>query len=133
MKNIETAVVTQHESLIDYLKETGVITGDVTVIRGFAKPEDVSGKRVIGVLPIHLAALASEYVNVNVNITQEERANKVELTLDQIRERASDPVTYKVTVVEPQYSCGYCGYDVSDAGALCPGCGHDYSQNLRVD
>ena len=78
---METIVVTRHPALVEYLTEIGLLPNGVTVLI-HVTPEDVVGKHVIGVLPLHLAALADR---------------GVELDLARMREIAGDPVTYRVT------------------------------------
>jgi putative CRISPR-associated protein (TIGR02620 family) len=58
----DTIIVTRHQGLVKWLRRRG-ITGKVIAQ---ATPEDVSGKRVVGVLPLHLAALAAEVVTVDM-------------------------------------------------------------------
>ena len=87
-------VVTRHESLIEYLKEIKVIQdGDFQLI-SHATLEDVEGKDIIGVLPISLASHANTITEIPLNVPMELRGQ--ELTLDQVREFAGAPVTYKV-------------------------------------
>lgn len=87
-------VVTRHPALVELLLERGLIKkGDFTLI-SHATPEDVAGKDVIGVLPMALAALANTITEVPLMVPQELRGQ--ELTLDQVREFAGAPVTYKV-------------------------------------
>ena len=74
----ETIVVTRHPTLIDYLREIG----------------GVHGRRVVGVLPLHLAVEAAEVVNVAINPPIELRG--VELSLAQVRQYATPPAVYRV-------------------------------------
>lgn len=90
-------VVTQHRALIQHLKEIGLIDDDVKVI-AHASDQDVEGKHVIGVLPIHLAAKATRYTNVAILVPKELR--NTELTLDQVRRYATKPVTYVISIEE---------------------------------
>ena len=71
----ETIVVTRHLALIDYLRK---IWGG-------------HGRRVVGVLPLHLAA---EVVNIAINPPIELRG--VELSLAQVRQYATPPAVYRV-------------------------------------
>ena len=87
-------VVTRHSALVELLLERGLIKeGDFTLI-SHATPEDVAGKDVIGVLPMALAALANTITEVPLVVPQELRGQ--ELSIDQVREFAGAPVTYKV-------------------------------------
>ena len=56
----DTIIVTRHQGLVEWLKTRG-ITGDVIPS---AKAEDVRGKRVVGALPLYLAAEADSVVAV---------------------------------------------------------------------
>ena len=58
----ETIIVTRHAGLVEWLAGRG-ITGKVIAQ---ATAADVRGKRVIGVLPLHLAAEAAEVVTVDM-------------------------------------------------------------------
>ena len=59
----DTIIVTRHGGLIDWLAQRG-ITGDV--VSHVNTPSQVEGKRVYGVLPLHLAALAAEVIVVDM-------------------------------------------------------------------
>lgn len=97
MPDPEFVVVTRHSALVAYLEEQGLIQGGTHVI-SHAKPWDVKGKHVIGVLPLALAALASSITEVPLVLPEEARGR--ELTLEEIRSWAGTPCTYKVSVVE---------------------------------
>ena len=87
-------VITRHSALVELLLERGLIKeGDYELIT-HATPEDIAGKDVIGVLPMALAALANTITEVPLVVPQELRGQ--ELTLNQVREFAGAPVTYKV-------------------------------------
>jgi len=105
-------VVTRHTSLVDYLRERGLIDDGALVIprpseedvRGrhvigalvIPRPskEDVRGRYVIGVLPLHMAALAATITEVPLALTREDRGRK--LSLERLREIAKPPRTYVV-------------------------------------
>jgi len=91
----KTVVVTRHKALVEYLKEIGLADDTCQVIE-HATPKDVKGKVVVGVLPLRLAALAVEVIEVPMDIPAELRG--VELNIEQVREFAGQPVTYKVEV-----------------------------------
>lgn len=93
---METVVVTRHSSLVEYLSEVGLIRPGTPVI-AHAAPEQIKGKRVIGVLPLSLAALAHEVVEVPLALPPDLRG--VELTLAQVRHYAGQAVTYRVQLV----------------------------------
>lgn len=94
---MDTVVVTRHPALIQYLKEIGLVTDQEPVITGNATPDGVRGKHVIGVLPNHLAALAACLTEIPLKIPAELRGK--ELTLEQVRQFAGEPTTFKVSVV----------------------------------
>ena len=90
-------VVTRHKALIAYLLEIGIIEEKKYKVISQATPEDVKGKVVIGVLPIHLAALTEAYINVGIFTPVELRG--VELSIEQVRKFAQPAVTYKITII----------------------------------
>lgn len=94
---MNTIVVTRHNALIEYLKKNNVVQGDVRVIEQ-ATPDDVRGNHVIGVLPLHLAALAGKVTVVDLNVPAELRG--VELSLEQIEKYARGISSYIVRVVD---------------------------------
>jgi hypothetical protein len=63
-----------------------------------ASADDVRGKHVIGVLPLHLAALADSVTEVPIRMTIEDRqaAQAGDLPLERLREIAGEAVTYTV-------------------------------------
>lgn len=89
-------IVTRHLALVELLAEMGLVGPDTPVIT-HATAEDVLGKHVFGVLPLHLAALADLVTEVTLNIPAEMRG--VELTLEQLRAMFVGVATYKVEVV----------------------------------
>jgi len=90
-------VVTRHKALIEYLVETGMVSPDVPVFEHAAE-EVVKGKHVIGVLPIHLAALCEKYTNIGLSVPADKRGQ--ELSLDEVREFATEPTTYRIEIEE---------------------------------
>lgn len=93
---MKTVVVTRHPSLVEHLKERGIIDESAEVIE-HATENDVRGNHVIGILPVHLASLAGRYTNLTMNVPKELRGE--ELTIEQVREFAGEPVTYEVRVL----------------------------------
>ena len=57
----KSVIVTRHAGLLAWLTAHGVTA---PVITGNATPDDVRGKDVFGVLPLHLAALANSVTEV---------------------------------------------------------------------
>jgi putative CRISPR-associated protein (TIGR02620 family) len=97
MDNGSPLVVTRHQSLVDYLRETGIIAGDAEVVAQVTA-DQVRGRHVVGILPLHLAALASQVTVVPLEVPPDLRG--VELSLDQIRQYAGKVQAFRVTSVE---------------------------------
>lgn len=94
---METIVVTRHSALVEFLRELGVATGAEQVY-AHATEEVVRGKRVIGVLPLHLAAAAASIVVVGLNIPAEDRGR--ELSIDDLRRYYTGTYEYEVSARE---------------------------------
>lgn len=86
-------VVTRHPALVEYLREIGLADEGTEVI-SHATPDVVRGKRVCGVLPHSLSALCETFTEVPLVLPPELRGK--ELTIEEIRKHAGDPVTYRV-------------------------------------
>ena len=93
----DTVVVTRHPALIKFLVEQGIVNEKTPVI-SHATADDIEGKHVIGVLPMHMAALALTITEVPLNIPAELRGK--ELSLEQVKKFAGEPVTYSVRTAE---------------------------------
>lgn len=89
-------VVTRHPALVEYLTELGVVPAGTEVV-AHATAEQVRGRHVFGVLPLHLAAEAASVTEVTLHVPAELRG--VELTLEQVRQFAGPLVEYKVSRV----------------------------------
>ena len=89
-------IVTRHPALVDYLIAEGIADPDTPVI-AHACPDDIRGRHVIGVLPLHLAAEAASVTEVPLSLPPELRG--VELSEEQVRKFAGAPRTYRVEVV----------------------------------
>lgn len=87
-------IVTRHAALVDLLIERGIVAPNAPVI-SHATPEQVTGRDVIGVLPLSLAALANSVTEIPLALTPELRGK--ELDLETLRSIAGEAVTYKVT------------------------------------
>jgi len=74
---MDYVVVTRHASLVDLLRDRGIITGDVVVIDHVSDPEILRGKIVIGVLPLHLACLAQEIIAPEIDVPAELRGREL--------------------------------------------------------
>lgn len=90
---METIVVTRHPALVTVLVEDGIVPADVPVLAQ-ATGDDVRGKRVIGVLPLFLAAEADSLTTVDLRLPPEMRGT--ELTAAQVREYMTGYTTYRV-------------------------------------
>ncbi len=82
MENKIDLVVTRHEGLLDYLKESGLISDDV-IVKDHVTKEDVFNKHVCGILPTDLAAYAASITVVPMDIPKHRRG--VELGLPELR------------------------------------------------
>ena len=89
-------VVTRHPTLVDYLRERGIISGECAV-KAQVAPEDIAGRHVVGVLPLLLAALCAAVTVVDLEVPLALRG--AELTLEQLREFARSVTTYHVRVI----------------------------------
>ena len=86
-------VVTRHPALVEYLNELGVVPAGTEVV-AHATAEQVRGRHVFGVLPLHLAAEARRVTEVPLHVPAELRG--VELTLAQVRQFAGPLTSYVV-------------------------------------
>ena len=86
-------IVTRHIALVDYLIEKEVVPKGCEVLSHASKKE-VIGQDVIGVLPMHLAALTKSITEIPLEIPADSRGK--ELTLEEVRKYAKPPVTYVV-------------------------------------
>ena len=87
-------VITRHASLVAYAKEIGLID-DTAEIVAHASPEIVKDRHVIGVLPHSLSCLCTSFTEIPLILPPEKRG--AELTIEDMRMYANEPVTYKVT------------------------------------
>ncbi|MEK9770271.1 MAG: CRISPR-associated protein Csx16 [Betaproteobacteria bacterium] len=90
---MDTIVVTRHKALVEFLIETGKVSAETPVL-SHVTSKDVEGMHVIGILPMHLAALAATVTEIPLDIPAELRGK--ELNLEQVRQFAGDPVKYSV-------------------------------------
>lgn len=89
----ETVVVTRHKALVHLIRETQMADENVKVIE-HATESDITGKRVIGILPLHLACKAEQITELPLNVPPELRGK--ELDLEDLRKYVGKPRTYKV-------------------------------------
>lgn len=90
-------VVTRHPALLTVLIERGLVDTNTPIVT-HASEDQVRGKHVLGVLPHRLSSLCGLYTELSINVPPEMRGR--ELTVEQVREYASAPVTYSVAVVD---------------------------------
>lgn len=89
-------IVTRHAGLVDYLKQEGLVDDNVKVV-SHAGPQAVAGKHVLGVLPHSLSCLTASFTEVQLRLPPDLRGK--ELTVNDVRQFAGKPVTYKVQVI----------------------------------
>ena len=94
MTNHIDIIVTRHVHLIQYARDKGFVGKEVPIL-AHAKPEDIEGKNVFGVLPLSLAVLAASVTEIPLLGLPAELRGK-ELTLEQVAQYAGLPVTYEV-------------------------------------
>ena len=92
MERIEL-IVTRHSGLVEYLKEIG-LADETTIVVSHATPDIVANRHVCGVLPHALSCLCATFTEIPLNLPAELRG--IELSLDQVRQYAGDPVTYVI-------------------------------------
>lgn len=98
IRSLAPVVVTRHTALVEYLRETGVVGADVVVLAHVEAPEQIRGRRVIGVLPMHLAVHADRITEVPMMLTPADREamQRGDLSLERVRQVAGAPQTYRV-------------------------------------
>ena len=122
MKNMKIdLVVTRHAGLVSYLKSEGIID-DATAVTPHATPDNVRGRNVLGVLPHSLSCLCDTFTEVPLNLPADMRGK--ELTEDDVRQYAGQPMTYVVRVAPAGRPCT-CGSgdDWASCAANSPCCG----------
>jgi len=86
-------ITTRHEGAIEWLRQQGVMA---PVKQDNATAEDVTGKIVCGVLPMHLAALTEYFISIDIpNMPADKRA--LELTAEEMYQYGAYLSIYKVT------------------------------------
>ena len=97
---MNTVVVSRHKTFIEHLRNIGLIDDNTKIITHVEDIEDIRGKHVIGMLPLHLAAVTERitFVPLNLSLEQRERENKTgkELPLSEIEAAAGEPSIYFV-------------------------------------
>ena len=87
-------VITRHKALVEFLVEEGILQDGDYIVVPHASEEDVRGKIVVGVLPLHLAALAKEVIAPIFELKPEDRGR--ELSIEELRERFRGIERYRV-------------------------------------
>jgi putative CRISPR-associated protein (TIGR02620 family) len=95
---VPDVIVTRHRGLVTHLVERGIVALSTAVIE-HATARDVSGKWVVGVLPLHLAALCDRVTEIPLALTAEMRGR--ELSATEVAAIAGEPRTYCVREVRP--------------------------------
>ena len=93
---MEKLVVTRYVSLVQYLKEIGLIDDGTKVITR-AEIKDVKGKHVLGVLPYWLSCHTGKYTEVQIRVPSERKGK--ELSLEEIQFYSLEPKTYIIREV----------------------------------
>mgnify|MGYP001773344767 CR=1 FL=1 len=91
-------VVTRHPALVELLKEMGMADEQTKVLSHVSNPEEIRGKVVAGVLPLHLASECEAVVSVDLKLKPEDREK--ELSLEELKERFIGVNAYKVSKME---------------------------------
>lgn len=94
-------IVTRHLALVQYLIEESIVDKDNYKLMPHATEDDVTDNHAFGVLPHSLSCLTASYTEVPLTIPQELRGK--ELTIEQIREYATEPKTYFVKHLRRQW------------------------------
>lgn len=89
-------VVTRHPALVALLIERGIIEEGAEVLSEVT-PEQIRGRHVIGVLPLHLAVLCERVTVVPLDVPAALRGQ--ELTLEQLRAMAGPARAFVVREV----------------------------------
>ena len=86
-------IITRHAALVEVLRELVPELDNCEVIAQ-ATPDQITGKHVYGVLPLHLAALAECVTTVTLNTPAELRGT--ELSVEQVKAFMGPLATYRV-------------------------------------
>lgn len=88
-------IITRHTELVEFIKKELRLSGEVVP---HATEEMVKGREVIGVLPLHLAAVARSITSIDLDVAPNLRGK--ELTYDQIKQAYKGCTTYVVRSVD---------------------------------
>jgi len=87
-------VVTRHQGLVDLARRMGLATDGCPVL-AHASADDVRGKVVLGVLPLHLAAEAKAVVSIDLDLPLDLRGK--DLSADEMLPHVMGVSVYRVT------------------------------------
>jgi len=73
---MKTIVVTRHTGALNWLWAHHPELGEAEVV-SHVSPDEVSGARVVGVLPVNLAALCGEYWHLSMEVPPEARGKEL--------------------------------------------------------
>ncbi len=90
---MEKLVVTRYKSLVEYLKELGLIDEDTKILTR-AEIKDVKGNHVLGVLPYWLSSHAAKYTEIQIRVPSERKGK--ELSLEEVQFYSLEPKTYTI-------------------------------------
>ena len=92
-----TIIVTTHKGLVEWLARQG-ITGEVA---DRVTGQQVKGARVIGTVPLHLAAEAVEIATVKLsNAPKGLKQERIDLSADELEAAGARLVRYRVTALD---------------------------------
>ena len=89
----DVVVVTRHKVLVDLLRDHGIIPDGAVVVE-HATPDIVKDKVVVGILPLHLAALAKEIIAPEIDTPPDARGR--ELSREELEKFFRGVKRYKV-------------------------------------
>lgn len=118
MKTIKTIIVTRHPGALDWIQKHHPEIGDVRIITQ-AAPKDLAGNRIIGILPVNLAALCGEYWSLDMEIPLEFRGKEL---MCEDMERFGCSIKRWV-VVDPTrngFKCPFYTPEGYSGGCVCP-------------
>ena len=103
---MRTIVVSRHETFIQHLRNIGLVDDDTEIISHVYNEDQIKEAHVIGMLPLHLAALTEKITFVPLNLTFEQRQHEKntgqELSIEEIESAAGEPKTYFVNEIDEE-------------------------------
>ena len=103
----DKVIVVRHPAMATLYVEQGLCPSDTPILQ-FANIEDVRGKDLFGVVPLHLAAHANSVTEIPIVAGRNTR--NIIHDVNQLRQYARPPVRYRVTSesIERSHSPGNC-------------------------